>query len=49
MKPEFMHPGKTVQGGIVTTYANMAMAMAAHPLCVLSPTSALKSSGAKIL
>jgi uncharacterized protein (TIGR00369 family) len=33
VKPEFMHPGKAVQGGIVTVYADMAMAMAAHTLC----------------
>jgi len=31
VKPEFMHPGKAVQGGIVTTYADMAMA--AQTLC----------------
>lgn len=33
VKPEFMHPGNAVQGGIVTVYADMAMAMAAHTLC----------------
>ncbi len=33
VKPEFMHPGKAVQGGIVTVYADMAMAMAGHTLC----------------
>jgi len=33
VKPEFMHPGKAVQGGIVAVYADMAMAMAAHTLC----------------
>jgi uncharacterized protein (TIGR00369 family) len=33
VKPEFMHPGKAVQGGIITTYADMAMAMAAQTLC----------------
>ena len=33
VKPEFMHPGRAVQGGIVTAYADMAMAMAAHTLC----------------
>jgi len=33
VKPEFMHPGKAVQGGIVTAYADMAMAMAAQTLC----------------
>jgi uncharacterized protein (TIGR00369 family) len=33
VKPEFMHPGRAVQGGIVTVYADMAMAMAAHTLC----------------
>ena len=32
VKPEFMHPGKAVQGGIVTAYADMAMALAAHTL-----------------
>ncbi|MBI4591697.1 MAG: PaaI family thioesterase [Candidatus Rokubacteria bacterium] len=31
VKPEFMHPGNAVQGGIVTAYADMAMA--AHTLC----------------
>ena len=33
VKPEFMHPGNAVQGGIVTVYADMAMAMAAQTLC----------------
>lgn len=33
VKPEFMHPGSAVQGGVVTVYADMAMAMAAHTLC----------------
>ena len=33
VKPEFMHPGNAVQGGIITVYADMAMAMAAHTLC----------------
>ncbi len=33
VKPEFMHPGRAVQGGIVTVYADMAMAMAAQTLC----------------
>jgi uncharacterized protein (TIGR00369 family) len=33
VKPEFMHPGNAVQGGIVAVYADMAMAMAAHTLC----------------
>ena len=33
VKPDFMHPGRAVQGGIVTAYADMAMAMAAHTLC----------------
>ena len=33
VKPEFMHPGKAVQGGIVTVYADMAMAFAAQTLC----------------
>ena len=33
VKPEFMHPGRAVQGGIVTAYADMAMALAAHTLC----------------
>ncbi|HEY7650171.1 MAG TPA: PaaI family thioesterase [Methylomirabilota bacterium] len=28
-----MHPGKAVQGGIVTVYADMAMALAAQTLC----------------
>lgn len=32
MKPEFMHPGKVVQGGIVTVYVDMAMALAARTL-----------------
>lgn len=32
VKPEFMHPGRAVQGGIVTAYADMAMALAAHTL-----------------
>lgn len=32
VKPEFMHPSKSVQGGIVTVYADMAMA--AHTLCI---------------
>ncbi len=31
VKPEFMHPGNAVQGGIITVYADMAMA--AHTLC----------------
>ena len=33
VKPEFMHPGNAVQGGIITVYADMAMAMAAQTLC----------------
>lgn len=33
VKPEFMHPGRAVQGGIVTVYADMAMALAAQSLC----------------
>ena len=33
VKPEFMHPGNAVQGGIIAVYADMAMAMAAHTLC----------------
>jgi len=33
VKPEFMHPGRAVQGGIVTVYADMAMAMAGQTLC----------------
>ncbi len=33
VKPEFMHPGQAVQGGIVTVYADMAMAMAGQTLC----------------
>ena len=33
VKPEFMHPGHAVQGGIITVYADMAMAMAAQTLC----------------
>ena len=33
VKPGFMHPGNAVQGGIITVYADMAMAMAAHTLC----------------
>lgn len=32
VKPKFMHPGNAVQGGIITVYADMAMAMAAHTL-----------------
>ena len=28
-----MHPGRAVQGGIVTVYADMAMAMAGQTLC----------------
>ena len=32
VKPEFMHPGKVVQGGIVTAYADVCMALAAHTL-----------------
>lgn len=33
VKPEFMHPGRAVQGAIVRVYADMAMAPAAHTLC----------------
>lgn len=33
VKPEFMHPGRAVQGGIVTVYADLAMALAAQTLC----------------
>ena len=33
VKPEFMHLGKAVQGGLVAAYADMAMATAAHTLC----------------
>jgi len=33
VRPEFMHPGRAVQGGIVTVYADMAMAMAGQTLC----------------
>jgi uncharacterized protein (TIGR00369 family) len=33
VKPEFMHPGAAVQGGIVTVYADMAMAMAGQTVC----------------
>lgn len=33
VKPEFMHPGGAVQGGIVTVYADMAMALAGQTLC----------------
>jgi len=33
VRPEFMHPGNAVQGGIIAVYADMAMAMAAHTLC----------------
>ena len=33
VKPEFMHPGQAVQGGIVTMYADMAMALAGETLC----------------
>ncbi len=32
VKPEFMHPGHAVQGGIVTVYADMAMALAGQTL-----------------
>jgi uncharacterized protein (TIGR00369 family) len=32
VKPEFMHPGKVVQGGIVTAYTDVCMALAAHTL-----------------
>lgn len=32
VKPEFMHPGKVVQGGIVTAYGDICMALAAHTL-----------------
>lgn len=32
VKPEFMHPGRAVQGGIVTVYADMAMALAGQSL-----------------
>lgn len=32
VKPEFMHPGRVVQGGIVTAYADVCMALAAHTL-----------------
>ena len=32
VKPEFMHPGKVVQGGIVTAYGDVCMALAAHTL-----------------
>ena len=33
VKPEFMHLGRAVQGGIVTVYADIAMAMAGQTLC----------------
>jgi uncharacterized protein (TIGR00369 family) len=33
VKPEFMHPGRAVQGGIVTAYVDIAMALAAQTLC----------------
>lgn len=33
VKPEFMHPGRAVQGGIVTVYADLAMALAGQTLC----------------
>ncbi len=32
VKPEFMHPGKVIQGGIVTAYGDVCMALAAHAL-----------------
>jgi uncharacterized protein (TIGR00369 family) len=32
VKDDFMHPGGAVQGGIVTAYLDMCMAMAAHTL-----------------
>lgn len=32
VKDDFFHPGGAVQGGIVTAYADMCMAMAAHTL-----------------
>ena len=47
VKPEFMHPGNAVQGGIITVYADMAMAMAAQTLCAdgeLMATSQLSIS-----
>lgn len=33
VKPEFMHPGRAVQGGIVTAYVDISMALAAQTLC----------------
>lgn len=32
VKAEFMHPGGAVQGGIVTAYVDICMALAAHTL-----------------
>jgi uncharacterized protein (TIGR00369 family) len=32
VKAEFMHPGGAVQGGIVTAYGDLCMALAAHTL-----------------
>jgi uncharacterized protein (TIGR00369 family) len=32
VKAEFMHPGGVVQGGIVTAYGDVCMALAAHTL-----------------
>ena len=32
VKDDFMHPGGAVQGGIITAYLDMCMAMAAHTL-----------------
>jgi uncharacterized protein (TIGR00369 family) len=32
VKEEFMHPGGVVQGGIVTAYGDVCMALAAHTL-----------------
>lgn len=32
VKEEFMHPGRAVQGGIITAYTDVCMALAAHTL-----------------
>jgi uncharacterized protein (TIGR00369 family) len=32
VKDDFMHPGGAVQGGIITAYTDMCMALAAHTL-----------------
>lgn len=39
VKPEFMHPGGVVQGGIVTAYGDVCMALAAHTLSSTTASS----------